>query len=164
MPQRVIPDDNTREDFPLFDGLLAYFPAALCEISRWSKVGNIKHNGPTSPLHWSREKSTDHQNKIARHLLDYDQVEESGFLEAVPLAWRALALLQTELEKKGWAEGRNAEWKKVASPEHTYTFERTATAGVWQAVPVAMSVPPDVVRANDRTCVNIPKACKCATK
>jgi hypothetical protein len=110
--KRIIPDDNNREDYPLFDGLLAYFPAALCEIARWSKVGNDKHN-PGEELHWSREKSTDHQNKIARHLLDYDQVEENGFIEAIPLAWRALALAQTELEKQGWASGRNAQWSVV---------------------------------------------------
>lgn len=113
MPDRVLADDNRREEFPLFDGLFAYFPAALCEVARWSRVGNIKHNGPDSPLHWSRENSTDHQNKILRHLLDYDHVEANGFLEAVPLAWRALALAQTELEKRGWAEGRNAQWQRA---------------------------------------------------
>ena len=106
---RVLADDGNRESYPLYDGLFAYFPAALCEVARWSMVGNDKHN-PGEELHWSREKSTDHQNKILRHLLDYDQTEENGFIEAVPLAWRALALLQTELEKKGWAEGRNAKW------------------------------------------------------
>lgn len=109
--KRVIDDDAYREEYPLFDGLLAYFPAALCEVARWSKVGNDKHN-PGESLHWSREKSTDHQNKIMRHLVDYDQLEHNGFLEAVPLAWRALALLQTELEKLGWAEGRNGAWNK----------------------------------------------------
>lgn len=109
--ERVLPDDNNREQYPLFDGLLAYFPAALAEVARWSQVGNNKHN-PGEPLHWAREKSTDHPNKILRHLMDYDQVEENGFLEAVPLAWRALALAQTELEKRGWAEGRNGRWKR----------------------------------------------------
>ena len=113
--QRVLADDGNRESYPLYDGLFAYFPAALCEVARWSKVGNDKHN-PGEPLHWSREKSTDHQNKILRHLLDYDQTEENGFIEAVPLAWRALALLQTELEKKGWAEGRNGKWAKEVPP------------------------------------------------
>lgn len=111
MISRILADDNNREDYPLFDGLLAYFPAALLEVSRWSKVGNDKHN-PGEKLHWAREKSQDHPNKILRHLLDYDQVEENGFIEAVPLAWRALALCQTELEKRGWSEGRNGLWLK----------------------------------------------------
>ncbi len=107
--ERVLADDSRREEYPLADGLLFYFPAALLEVSRWSRVGNLKHNGD-SHLHWAREKSTDHPNKILRHLMDYDKVEQNGFLEAVPLAWRALALCQTELEKLGWAEGRNGMW------------------------------------------------------
>ena len=112
LTQRVLPDDaGVRGEFPLWDGLFAYFPAALCEVARWSRVGNEIHN-PGERLHWAREKSQDHANKILRHLLDYDQVEENGFIEAVPLAWRAMALAQTELEKRGWAEGRNGLWLK----------------------------------------------------
>lgn len=110
--RRVLPEDSkTREQYPLFDGLLAYFPAALCEVARWSIVGNNKHN-PGEPLHWAREKSTDHENKIIRHLLDARQVDSDGFVEAVALAWRALALCQTILEERGWAEGKNAKWLK----------------------------------------------------
>lgn len=105
--ERVLPDDSTiREQYPLWDGLFAYFPAALCEVARWSKVGGAKWN--EDKLRWVREASTDHENKILRHLLDYDQEDENGFIEAVALAWRALALCQTELEKRGWPEGRNA--------------------------------------------------------
>lgn len=107
--RRILADDNRREEYPLFDGLFAYFPAALLEVSRWSKVGGAKYNH--DKMRWVRELSQDHPNKILRHLLDYDQVEENGFLEAVPLAWRALALCQTELEKKGWAVGRNGLWE-----------------------------------------------------
>lgn len=105
--QRVLPDEaEVRQQYPLWDGLFAYFPAALCEVSRWSKVGGAKWN--EDKLRWVREASTDHENKILRHLLDYDQEDENGFIEAVALAWRALALCQTELEKRGWPEGRNA--------------------------------------------------------
>lgn len=108
--QRVLPDSGgIREQYPLFDGLMAYFPAALCEVARWSIVGNAKHN-PGEPLHWAREKSTDHENKIMRHLLDARAVDKDGFVEAVALAWRALALCQTILEERGWAEGKNGKW------------------------------------------------------
>jgi hypothetical protein len=113
---RILPDDNTRENYPLYDGLLAYFPAALCEIARWSKVGNDKHN-PGEPLHWAREKSTDHENKILRHLLDARQLDAHGFPEVVAMAWRALALCQTILEERGWAEGPNA--RRVRTVEGT---------------------------------------------
>lgn len=105
---RYLADDKTREEFPLYDGLMAYFPGALCEVARWSRIGNIKHNGPHSPLHWAREKSIDHENKIMRHLLDARQLDENGFVEAVALAWRALALCQTILEERGYPEGANA--------------------------------------------------------
>lgn len=106
---RILPEDDAkRREYPLYDGLMAYFPAALCEVSRWSLKGNIQHNGPDAPLHWAREKSTDHENKILRHLLDARKVDKDGFPEAVALAWRALALCQTILEENGWAEGANA--------------------------------------------------------
>ena len=106
MTKRVLPDDAAkRAEFPLFDGLWRYFPAALCEVSRWSKVGGAKYN--EDKLRWIREVSTDHENKILRHLLDARQVDEHGFVEAVALAWRALALCQTILEEHGWAEGVN---------------------------------------------------------
>ena len=103
---RHLPDDSSvREQYPLFGGLFAYFPAALLEVSRWSKIGRAKYN--KDKLRWVREESTDHENKILRHLLDARQVDEHGFVEAVALAWRALALCQTILEEHGWAEGVN---------------------------------------------------------
>lgn len=110
MDERILPDDDAeRKQYPLWDGLFAYFPSALCEVSRWSLVGNLKHN-PGEPLHWARDKSVDHENKILRHLLDARQVDENGFVEAVALAWRALALCQTILEERGWPKGQNAKW------------------------------------------------------
>ena len=106
---RHLPDDSkVREQYPLFDGLLGYFPAALLEISRWSKVGGAKYN--KDRLRWVREESTDHENKILRHLLDARQIDEHGFPEAVALAWRALALCQTILEEEyGRAAGVNGQ-------------------------------------------------------
>ncbi len=81
-------DSDTRKDFPLYSGCLAYFPDALALVCHLSKLGNDKHNAG-EPLHWSREKSNDHKDCIARHLVDGDHVE---------LAWRALANLQVEIE------------------------------------------------------------------
>jgi hypothetical protein len=37
-------DDSTRLEYPMFDGLVAYFPNALAEVSRVSKIGNDQHN------------------------------------------------------------------------------------------------------------------------
>lgn len=109
---RILEDTPERENYPLYGGLFAYFPAALCEVARWSIVGNNKHN-PGEPLHWSREKSSNHEDKILRHLLDARQVDKEGFVEAVALAWRALALCQTILEERGWPEGANGRWLRT---------------------------------------------------
>lgn len=97
-------DSQTRKNSPVFSGVLQYFPDAMMEISRHSKAGNDKHN-PGQPLHWAKEKSKDHADCIARHLIDigpnWDQRDpETGSFHATALAWRALALLQTLLEKE----------------------------------------------------------------
>lgn len=92
-----------RKATPIASGVLFYFPDALAEVARLSKAGNDKHN-PGEPLHWSRGKSNDHADCVARHLIDAgpDQCaldEEDGFLHATKTAWRALANLQVVLEK-----------------------------------------------------------------
>lgn len=96
---RVIDTDSaTRKTFPMAAGLLDYFPDALAEVSRVSFLGNQKHN-PGEPLHHARGKSMDHADCIIRHL-----VGRGGFdgelRESAALAWRALALLQEELERE----------------------------------------------------------------
>jgi hypothetical protein len=93
----------SRKDKPLFSGVLMYFPDALLAIAEHSNKGNSKHN-PGQPLHWSKDKSGDHADCCARHLLDigpnWDSVdEETGSMHAVAHAWRALALLQTVIER-----------------------------------------------------------------
>lgn len=90
-------EESVRNEFPMFDGLLAYFPNALAEVSRVSKIGNEQHN-PGQPMHWARGKSTDHGNKIMRHLVDAGGHDTWGVRHSARLAWRALALLQQELE------------------------------------------------------------------
>jgi len=93
-------NSEQRKDTPLFSGCLNYFPLALQEVARLSKAGNDKHN-PGEPLHWSRDKSNDHADCLARHLLDIGKIdEEDGFSHTVKVAWRSLALLETELEKR----------------------------------------------------------------
>jgi hypothetical protein len=93
-------DSAERKNTPIFSGVMNYFPLALAYVAKVSKAGNDKHN-PGQPLHWARGKSTDHQDCIARHLIDYDGIDpDDGLLHAGKLAWRALALLETELEKR----------------------------------------------------------------
>lgn len=98
-------DSQERKDSPVYSGVLKYFPLALVEIAKLSKAGNDKHN-PGQPLHWSRGKSADHHDCIARHLLEAGTVDpDDGHLHSTKLAWRALAALQLELEAKA-AQGQ----------------------------------------------------------
>lgn len=92
-------NSQERKDVPVFSGCFAYFPDALAEVARLSQHGNDKHN-PGQPLHWSRDKSNDHLDCVARHLLDCGMVDEDGFYHDVKVAWRALANLQILMEKR----------------------------------------------------------------
>lgn len=91
-------DALARNEYPMADGLLYYFPAALAEVARVSKIGNDQHN-PGQPMHWARGKSTDHANKIIRHQLEAGTRDVDGTLHSAKVAWRALAQLQEELER-----------------------------------------------------------------
>lgn len=94
----VLPTDSAqRKATPIARGVLDYFPLAIAEIARVSKAGNDQHN-PGQPLHWAREKSTDHADCIVRHLMERGTIDTDGQRHSAKLAWRALAQLQTELE------------------------------------------------------------------
>lgn len=96
-------DPAARKNVPLARGCLDYFPAALAEVARLSKAGNDKHN-PGEQLHHARGKSTDHADCILRHLADRGTIDpEDGIPHSAKVAWRALALLQEELEAAGLA-------------------------------------------------------------
>lgn len=94
----ILPSDPAaRKGMPITTGVLDYFPLAIAEVAVVSKVGNDQHN-PGQPLHWAKEKSTDHADCIPRHLIDRGRFDTDGMRHSAKLAWRALALLQTELE------------------------------------------------------------------
>ena len=88
-----------RKNRPIARGVLDYFPDALAEIALVSKTGNDQHN-PGQPLHWAKEKSTDHADCIIRHLIDRGKLDGDGMRHSAKVAWRALALLQTELDSE----------------------------------------------------------------
>lgn len=90
-------DAAARKAAPMAEGLLWYFPNALAEVARVSKAGNDQHN-PGQPMHHARGKSTDHADCIMRHLVDAGTIDTDGQRHTAKVAWRALALLQEELE------------------------------------------------------------------
>src|SRR4051812_34096390 len=67
-----------RKNIPITTGVFDYFPRALAYIAMVSKAGNDKHN-PGEPLHWAREKSTDHADCIGRHLIERGTRDSEGF-------------------------------------------------------------------------------------
>jgi hypothetical protein len=86
-----------RKTYPLATGCLDYFPLALIEVAHVSYVGNEQHN-PGQPLHWDRSKSRDEADALLRHLVQRGTVDTDGVRHSAKVAWRALALLQKELE------------------------------------------------------------------
>lgn len=105
-------DSAERKTYPLFAGVLRYFPAALAGVARTSKLGNDKHN-PGQELHHARGKSTDHGDCILRHLMDTqdllaarsrgDLITDQQILDEINCAcWRLLALSQEIHESFGY--------------------------------------------------------------
>lgn len=99
-------DSATRKTMPICTGVIDYFSSALAEVASVSFWGNEKHN-KGQPLHHSRGKSNDHADCIARHLTErggFDTIVVDGIEHKVrhsaALAWRALAMLQIELEEE----------------------------------------------------------------
>lgn len=90
-------DAIARKALPIATGVLDYFPDALAEVAHCSKVGNDQHN-PGQPLHWAKEKSTDEADALVRHLLERGTRDTDGVRHSAKVAWRALALLQREIE------------------------------------------------------------------
>lgn len=114
---------SDRKEYPVITGVIDYFPLAIAEVARVSKVGNDQHN-PGQPLHWAREKSTDHANCIGRHLMERGTVDEDGTRHSAKMAWRALALLQTELEMaQGYDAAAEAQAAKDAAAAQPSLFD-----------------------------------------
>jgi Domain of unknown function (DUF5664) len=90
-------DAKKRKQIPITTGLLDYFPDAIAAVAEVSRIGNEQHN-PGEPLHWAREKSTDQADCIARHLIERGSIDVDGMRHSAKLVWRALALLQIEIE------------------------------------------------------------------
>ena len=106
--RQLFPDDPAeRKAAPVASGVLDYFPAALVEVAKVSKAGNDQHN-PGQPLHWARGKSTDQADCILRHFLERGTFDSDGQRHSAKLVWRALALLQLELEAGGYPVARGA--------------------------------------------------------
>lgn len=90
-------DAKLRKQIPIVTGVLDYFPDAIAAVAMVSVAGNEQHN-PGQPLHWDRSKSMDQADCIGRHLMGRGKYDNDGQRHSAKLAWRALALLQLEIE------------------------------------------------------------------
>lgn len=97
-------DPKARKAAPVARGVLDYFPDALVAVAELSRIGNEQHN-PGQDMHWAKEKSTDHADCIVRHLIDRGTTDTDGVRHSAKIAWRALALLQIELDAAAQQEG-----------------------------------------------------------
>jgi hypothetical protein len=105
MPRLVPTGAADRKNILLARGLLDYFPAALMAVAEVSRLGNEQHNRG-QVIHWARGKSSDHADCILRHLIERGTPDTDGVPHSAKVAWRALALLQEELEAAGAVPGR----------------------------------------------------------
>lgn len=90
-------DAKERKAIPLVAGCIDYFPDALAEVAKLSRIANEQHN-PGKPMRWDRSKSGDEAEALLRHLVDRGYIDTDGLRHSAKVAWRALALLQKELE------------------------------------------------------------------
>lgn len=90
-------DRQERKDVPIATGCIDYFPDAIVAVARLSRVGNEQHN-PGKPLHWDRSKSGDESDALMRHFVERGTTDVDGVRHSTKVAWRALALLQKEIE------------------------------------------------------------------
>lgn len=101
MPQTKpapLPDDaKARKAVPIVTGCFDYFPDALAAVAALSYAATQQHH-PGQPMHWDRSKSMDHADCAGRHLMQRGTVDTDGIRHTTKLAWRALALLQLEIE------------------------------------------------------------------
>jgi hypothetical protein len=92
-------DSKARKETPIWSGVLQYFPRTMAALARVSWKGNQKHN-PGQPLHWSREKSCDHEDCIIRHMINPYERDTDGEYHIDHAVWRAAAAAEVFHEKQ----------------------------------------------------------------
>jgi hypothetical protein len=92
--------DKERKRLQIWTYQFDYFPDAFLAELGVAIAGNEQHN-PGQPLHWAREKSTDHLNTAARHQWDHGRgviKDTDGQYHLAKAIWRLKAALQLQIE------------------------------------------------------------------
>jgi len=100
-PPSIHFDDEAawRKAHPIATGVLDYFPDAMLAVSHCSFLGTNQHH-KGEPLHWDKSKSIDEADALVRHLLQRGTLDSDGVRHSAKVAWRALALLQREIDSE----------------------------------------------------------------
>ncbi len=94
-----LPEDaSKRKSIPIATGFIDYFPKAVAAVAHISFIGNEQHN-PGKPLHWDRSKSGDEADALMRHFVERGTLDKDGTRHSAKVAWRAMAMLEKELEQ-----------------------------------------------------------------
>jgi hypothetical protein len=105
--QRLPTSAEARKNVPIATGCIDYFPDAIAAVAELSKKGNEQHH-PGQPLHWDRSKSTDEADALMRHFVERGTLDTDGIRHSAKVAWRALALLQKEIERERELQGQDS--------------------------------------------------------
>ena len=88
-----------RKATPVGTGFIDYFPLAMQEVAKVSLAGQKQHGlDDGGPLRWARELSADESDALMRHFIERGTLDTDGLRHTAKMAWRAMALLEKELE------------------------------------------------------------------
>lgn len=107
----------------LATGCFDYFPDALLAVADVSAAGQKQH-GIEGPLRWDRSIASDEDNALARHFLKRGTLDTDGRRHSAKVAWRALALLQKEIEASRLPQSKEAEVGVLGSSAPVCSHER----------------------------------------
>lgn len=94
-------DRDARNAIPIWDGNIMYFPDVPAEVAKVSVAGQKQYG--FDKLRWNREVSTDHHNKVIRHMLDDamgEWLDSDGTFHLAKAVWRLSAALQLRIEQQ----------------------------------------------------------------
>jgi len=106
-------DAAQRKATPIATGFIDYFPYAVVAVALLSKRGAEQHK-LSGPLHWDRSKSTDEADALMRHFVQRGGFDTDGMRHSAKVAWRAMALLQKEIENSGPEQEPEVDMERAA--------------------------------------------------
>lgn len=95
---------HNRKTLPLYSGVFNFFPNALAEVSRVSVAGAAQRG--KDELFFDESVTVEqHADSMLRHLADCGAHDTDGVRHSAKVAWRALALLQREINEERSTNG-----------------------------------------------------------